>query len=346
MDERLYFEDICRFEYDLSFLKNRSVFISGASGLIGRYLVDVIMHKNIRDDLNCHVYALGRNEIRMDDYFKRYKETGLLSILIHDICKPLTFFEHVDYVLHLAGNTHPVLYSSKPIETIEVNLLGTINMLDICRSNPQSRFLLASSVEVYGEENHKETLFSEKDFGYIDPNTLRADYPESKRCAETLCQAYHREYDIDFLIARLARVYGPSMLMNDSKSMSQFLLNGIRKEDIVLKSKGEQLFSYCYVADAVAGILFLLEKGENTHAYNIAEDTVISLKQIASIIAEYSGTKVVFDLPNSTEKEGFSKAKNAILSCEKIEKAGWKATIGLEEGIKRTLDILGANRSD
>ena len=172
---------------------------------------------------------------------------------------------------------------------------------------------------------------------------MRAGYPESKRCGEALCQAYLREKGLDVVIPRLTRSYGPTLLKSDTKALSQFLSKALAGEDIVLKSAGTQYYSYTYVADAVSGLLFVLLNGETGGAYNIADEkSDIMLKDLAAIIAENVGHKVVFEIPNATEAAGFSKATKARLDSRKLQSLGWKAMYDIRTGIKRTLSILRA----
>ena len=170
---------------------------------------------------------------------------------------------------------------------------------------------------------------------------MRAGYPESKRCGEALCQAYISQKNMDIVIPRLPRIYGPTMLMDDSKALSQFIKNGIKGEDIILKSDGMQYYSYLYVADAASGILKIMLDGKNGEVYNIASDkSDIRLRDLSKIIAEYVETQVRFELPDDVEKAGFSKATKALLDSKKIESIGWKANYTIKEGIENTIRIL------
>lgn len=158
--------------------------------------------------------------------------------------------------MHGASNTHPFLYSGKPIETILTNVAGTNNLLEFAVKHRCKRFLFLSSVEVYGENRGDCEKFKEDYCGYINSNTMRAGYPESKRTGETLCQAYIKEYGLDSVILRLARCYGPGILQNDSKALSQFIHRAKEKRDIILKSEGKQEFSYVYQADVVDAMCY------------------------------------------------------------------------------------------
>lgn len=324
-------------------LKDNSVLISGATGLIGSFLVDVLIYKNIADDLNCTIYALGRNKEKAKDRFEYYWDNDLFQFIPYDINEPLIRrdIDKIGYVLHLASNTHPVAYATDPIGTITTNIIGVKNMLDFCVVHHADRFAFASSNEIYGENRGDVEKFDENYCGYINCNTMRAGYPESKRCGEALCQAYIKQKDLDVVIPRLTRSYGPTLLKSDTKAMSQFLHKAIAGEDIILKSAGTQYYSYTYVADAVSGLLTVLLCGETGEAYNIADEASdIMLKDLAAIIAETIGKKVVFEIPDETEASGYSKATKARLDSRRLQMLGWKAHYAIRTGLERTISIL------
>lgn len=235
-------------------------------------------------------------------------------------------------------------YSTDPIGTITTNIIGTQNMLDFAVAHNATRCAFASSNEIYGENRGDVEKFDEKYCGYIDSNTMRAGYPESKRCGEALCQAYIRQKSIDVVIPRITRSYGPTLLKTDTKALSQFLAKGVVGEDIVLKSEGTQYYSYLYVSDTVSGLLTVLLKGQCGEAYNIADDASdIMLKDLANIIAEYAGKKVVFEIPDAVESAGYSKATKARLDSTKLQTLGWRAEYDIKQGIIRTIDMMREN---
>ena len=324
----LYMEDVRRTaELDLPWerFRDKAVLISGATGLVGSFLVDVLMQKNL-EGLGCKVYALGRSEEKAKARFGDRSTDPLFSFLPYDINLPFVREDigKVDFVLHLASNTHPMQYSTDPIGTITTNIIGLQNMLEFACAHGSERFAFASSNEIYGENRGDAELFDEEYCGYIDCNTLRAGYPESKRCGEALCRAYEKQKGLSVCIPRLTRSYGPTMLMSDTKAISQFIRKGIAGEDIVLKSAGTQYYSYTYVADAVSGLLTVLLLGEDGAAYNIADES-----------------SDMFEIPDAVEAQGYSKATKARLDGAKLRKLGWKPFYDIKGGIRRTMQILG-----
>ena len=196
-------------------------------------------------------------------------------------------------------------------------------------------------MEIYGENRKDVDKFGESYLGYIDCNTVRAGYPESKRLSEALCNAFEAQKEQDFVIGRFSRVYGPTMGIDDSKAIAQFIRKAAAGEDIVLKSDGNQLYSYTYVVDAAVAALYLLLYGKSGEAYNVAdENSEITLKDLAGILAEAAGSRVVFELPDAVEQAGYSTATKALLDTKKINELGWRAKTPIKEGLEKTVQIL------
>lgn len=338
----LYLEDVQKIAHvkmPWEKLENKTVLISGSTGLLGSFLVDVLMEKNI----GCTVYALGRTKKKAEERFQKWWKNEQLVFLSYDVNKPFARddIRKVDFVFHLASNTHPMQYATDPIGTITTNIVGLQNMLDYAVDHHATRFAFASSNEVYGENRGDVEMFDENYCGYIDSNTLRAGYPESKRCGEALVQAYKVQKGLDVVIPRFTRSYGPTMLLTDTKAISQFIKKGIVGEDIVLKSAGTQNYSYTYMADAIYGLLMVVLCGNNGGAYNIADEASnITLKDLAWIIAKQTGKQVIFEIPNAVEAAGYSKATKALLDGSKLKKLGWEPFYNINKGISRTIEIL------
>lgn len=336
----LYKEDIKKIITMQGFdtLHGKSFFITGATGLIGVLMIDALMEAN-KNGADITVYAIGRSKKKAQERLGEYYAEGHFNFIEQDVRQPLPEDLKVDYIIPLASNTHPLAYSQYPIETIEINVKGAEYALQkAIKCN--AAVLYPSTVEVYGNARG-EDVFTEDYTGQLNLSTARACYTESKRVSEALCQSYIAERDAKVKIVRLSRIFGPTMLMSDTKASSQFILKALNGEDIVLKSKGEQFFSYTYVADAVGAMLYVLIHGEYGVAYNISNEMCnVHLKDFAQACAEWAGKDVVFDLPSETEQKGFSIAMQAILDNTKIKTIGYVPQYSMNDAINRTLDIL------
>lgn len=342
LDIQDYCDDVKRVaELDLPWWKFRgkTVLITGGTGLIGSFLIDVLHMV----DNGCKVILLGRSKEKARKRFEEYWAGTFITFVqwnSHERQLP-EITEAVDYVIHLASNTHPIAYATNPIGTIAANVISLDNLLGLATEKKSSRFLYASSNEIYGNNRGDVDLFDEKYCGYIDCNTLRAGYPESKRCGESLCQAYIKQKELDCVIARLTRTFGPTILPTDTKAISQFFNNALLGEDIILKSAGSQFYSYQYVSDSVAGLLTILLKGQSGEAYNVADKSGdITLRDLAETIASIAKRKVVFNLPGPVESEGFSTATKALLDGTKLRSLGWKPTYNITDAVVRNYRIL------
>ena len=332
-------------------LSGKTVMISGATGMIGKCIIDLLMLRNRQTECEnpCKenieapvtVVALSRNEKRAQERFGEYWNMDTFRYISCDVNEVIPECGKVDYIIHAASNTHPLQYSQDSIGTITANIIGTKNLLDYAVAHQTERFCFVSSVEIYGENRGDVERFGEEYLGYINCNTLRAGYPESKRLGETLCNAYFQTYQLDFVIPRLSRVYGPTMLDSDSKAVAQFIKKAATGEDIVLKSAGTQLYSYTYAPDAAMGVLTVLLKGEQGEAYNISDiDSEVTLRQITEWLAEDNGMEVVFEIPDASEQRGYSTATKALLDTEKITALGWMPQTHMREGLRKTVYAL------
>lgn len=311
-------------------LDGKTVMLSGATGMIGTCLTDLFMLRG-----GIRLVALSRNEAAARQRLGRYWDSPWFHYSSCEVGGGIPESGPVDYVIHAASNTHPRQYSQDPIGTISANVLGTGNLLNYGVSHGAGRFCFLSSVEIYGENRGDVEKFRESDLGYLDCNTLRAGYPEGKRLGEALCNAYQEAHGLDFVIPRLSRVYGPTMLASDSKAISQFIKKAAAGEDIVLKSQGNQEYSYTFVTDAAAAVLWCLALGAPGEAYNVADErSDITLKELAGMLAGIAGTRVVFELPDETEQKGYSTATRALLDGTKLGELGWKARVHMEEGLR------------
>lgn len=306
-------------------LSGKTLLVSGGTGFLGSIFSEVISYRNMYYGQNITVINLSRHP---------RENSGNIFYVKQDIAEPFSVAGRVDYILHLASNTHPQQYASDPIGTIMINVLGCQRLLDLAKIKG-SRFLLASSVEIYGDGNG--VPMNEQYSGYLDCNTVRAGYNEAKRVCESLCQSYRAQYGVNCVIARLARCFGADLSKKDTKAMAQFLDKSANGADIVLHSRGLQRFSYCYGYDAVGGILKILLEGKDGEAYNVSDDDEgKTLGEYAEFIAALGGVSAVYQIG---EDAGASKASYAVLDCAKLKALGWEplytVSCGLEASFRK-----------
>ena len=319
-------------------LKGKSFLITGATGLIGVCMIDALMRYN-RQGADIQIYAVGRSWNKAKSRLGEYEKDEHFHFIEQDVRQPLPEDIQVDVIIPLASNTHPLAYSQYPIETIEINVKGAEHALNKALECGAT-VLYPSSVEIYGNA-YGEDVFTEDYTGKLNLTNSRACYPESKRLSEALCLSFMAERGVKVKIARLSRVFGPTMLLSDTKASSQFILKALAGEDIILKSKGDQYFSYTYVADVVKAMLYILIHGEFGLAYNISnKECDIKLKDFAGACACWAGKEIVFDLPSEVEQNGYSVAMHAILDGSRLKSIGFVPLYPFDDGISRTLDIM------
>ncbi len=338
MNREMYLRDVDRAIQalpDVQKLRSARILITGATGLVGAFLTDCLLALSDQNALDLRLYALCRNAARAKERFGER-----VNAIAADVSEA-TALPECDYIIHAASNAHPKAFSADPVGTMLANILGVRNLLEHLRAQGHGRLLFVSTGEIYGDNPAVRDGFSETDFGKIDSMNPRACYPESKRAAETLCASYLSQYRVDSVVARLCYVYGPTITNENSRADAQFLRNALSKTDIIMKSAGAQVRSYCYVADAARALITILSGGESGSAYNVANRAAVrSIREYAEALAKVAGVQVKFETPEDAEKRGYSTVSRAVQKPDRLEALGWKPLFSFEEGIEHTFRII------
>ena len=331
---------------DWDMLKGKSVLVTGATGLIGSQIVLALDRYNQLHEGQIKIYALARNEEKAARVLAGCSE--YVKIVLGDIKMPIDITEEIDYIIHGASMTSSKEFVDYPVETILTGMEGTDNVLRFAVSKKVKGMVYLSSLEVYGVTDPERKNIKENEYGYIEQMVPRSSYSEGKRMAECLCISYGHEYGVPVKIVRLSQTFGPGVSYSDNRVFAQFARCAIENQDIVLKTKGETYRNYCYIRDAVTGILCVLLKGNSNEAYNIAnKDTGISICDMAHMIADDVANKkinVVFDIADDIAKLGYGPTIKISLNTDKIEQLGWKAEVGLKDAFERMIQSMRCSR--
>lgn len=328
---------IADYPLDWSKLEGKTVFVTGATGFIGSYIIRALMERVRIYGADIRVIAMVRSVARAEVKFADYAGLGRITYVVGDMMDPVSTDLPADYIIHCASNAAPDLYAKDPVGTMQINFFGTSHVLDYAKRCNCRKMLYVSTIEVYGKTEDLD-LIGEEDFGYISSSNVRACYPESKKCCENLTICYGKQYQLPVCVGRLSYIYGAGMSKTDSKVCAMFARQVAAGKDIVLKSEGKQLRSYTYVTDAVTGLLTVLLEGIDGGCYNIASSTSrITIADMARRSCELfpeKGSRVCFELPDDYEKQAFSFIANAVLDSTRLENLGWRGCVSLDEGLR------------
>ena len=302
------------------------ILITGGAGFIGSHLCERLLKNG--DDVLC-----------LDNFFtgRRANIVKLLDnhhfeLIRHDVIEPILL--EVDQIYNLACPASPVHYQYNPVKTVKTSVMGMINMLGLAK-RVRARILQASTSEVYGDPLvHPQP---EEYWGNVNPIGLRSCYDEGKRIAETLMMDYHRQNRVDTRIARIFNTYGPRMLENDGRVVSNFIVQALRGEALTLYGAGDQTRSFCYVDDLVEGLIRLMNTDDLHEPVNLGNPVEFTIKQLADQVIRICGSKsdvTYLPLPQDDPKQ----RKPYISRAQTI--LGWNPTIQLNEGLQKTVDYF------
>ena len=326
---------------ELDRLAGKSLMITGAAGLVCSAIVDIIFRYNDTHDEKIQVLAAGRWPEEMSARFGDQVNREDFTFVVYDASKTDNVIDvHADYIIHGASNASPNMIVKEPVETMMSNFLGMKYLLDYAKEQGTKRILYISSSEVYGEKEGTEP-YKEGQYGYIDLLKSRNSYSVGKRAAETLCASYADEYGMESVIVRPGHIYGPTASPYDKRVASAWSYAVAKGEDIVMKSDGSQIRSYCYCLDCASAMLKVLLCGENCHAYNISNpDSIISIKDMAEILSKSAGVELRMELPTEEERKGFNPMSNSSLESASLTGLGWRGCFDAETGFGHTVKIL------
>lgn len=323
---------------DWYLFENKTVLITGATGLIGQHLVNVLKYINNALNINVKILANGRNQEKaklLFDNTVQFIQGDIRSEL------PLNDIKEIDFIIHCAGVVNSYDMVNSPVDTIATSVNGTQNILELAVKKHCKSFVFISSMEVYGENTKTEV--KENDLGYIDLCNVRNSYPESKRLCELLAVSYGEQYNLHTTIARLPLTYGAGAIQNidDNRVLNQFFRKAINGEDIELHTTGKSTTNCCYTSDVIRGIFTILIKGESMQIYNIGNSNCsCTIKKLAQHVAKIVGndTKVIINIPENIKNLGYAADKIFAMNDDKIRKLGYVSNYDIDGLLKRSYD--------
>ncbi|MCT0501074.1 NAD-dependent epimerase/dehydratase family protein [Lactococcus cremoris] len=329
---------------DVKSLFHKRILITGASGLVGSALVDMLLKLNEVANADVEIFALGRNKAALEQRFSNIFDK--LHFIVQDVNDIEQLENNIDILIHAASNANPSAYAEDPVGTIEGNTQATLNLLRYCQKVKAEQFIYISSGEVYGQLPKESIPFTEEMAGYIDSMNVRSCYMLAKKLAENLCVSYTHQYGLKTKIVRLSHVFGANYTTKDTRASAQFVTEAIKGRDIVLKSLGNHLRSYVHVIDAVSGILSVTTVGQNASVYNVTNtDNTLTLAEFAQTVAKEAKVSVKFDIMQEVDPTKVTPISFAVLSDVKLRSLGWEPTFSTIRGVEQIIKILKDKKS-
>ena len=318
-------------------LCNRTLLITGANGLIGKNLVRALLYANQIYDLKLTLLAL----VRKPAIFQSEFADNALQIIEGNIENLPAIDAPIDYIIHGASPTASAFFVSQPIDTIHTIVCGTDKLLQLAKNKKVKAFIYLSSMEVYGKID-TEMLLTEKDLGYLDLSSVRNCYPIGKRLCENLCVCYYKQYQVPALSVRLAQTFGPGVCADDKRIFALLARCAMNGEDITLQTKGQSKCCYLYTADAVAGILCVLLKGQAGQTYNLANpSTYCSIYQMANLVASQLADKpIVVHIAQNGDTTKYPSPSFLNLDITLAKQLGWQPQVDLVTMYQRMIKTM------
>ena len=328
---------------------NKTILITGAGGFIGYYLTASLLLRNDLHNQNIKVLGMVRNEENAKTKYGDLLDRNDFKLVVQDVCNKFNINEEVNYIIHAASNASAWHFENRPVETINANLIGTMNVLEFARKMDDCKVLFISSLKVSGSVHDGSKNLKEDNIGYIDHTSYKNCYAQGKRAAETLCATYNKQYGMDIKIARPSYIYGASKL-DDDRVWAQFFANVVRRQNILLKSNGGTYRSFCYVSDTVSALLTILLKGENIKPYNISseENTIRDFAKMS--VNAFPERKLSLSFANKRDEieptQSYFSSTPEILDNTRLKNIGWTSKVSLKEGIMRSIRTIEEQNKD
>ena len=317
-------------------LGGSSFLITGATGLIGSTLVHCLLALKRGIRITCPVRSLEKARAMYGD---EYEQIHFVECNLVDYLNGLNAQDSFHYIVHCASPTAGKFMTEHPVETYTLAIDSTRVILEYARNAGTKGVVYVSSLEYYGQ-NFDDSLITEDKQGYVDGTDSRSSYPLGKRAAEYLCASYSLEYSVPAKIARLTQTFGAGVSADDNRVFAQFARSVIAGQDIILHTTGESAKPYCYTTDCISAILYILLKGANGEAYNVAnEDTYISIRDMAQYLCEEFNPKCSVKVEPRPDM-GYAPVTKLHLSTEKLRNLGWMPKYGLREMFESLISSL------
>lgn len=336
--------EIIKAPVDWQQFDNSTVLITGANGMIASYIVYTLLEINEQQNMNINVVGVVRNEEKSRKHFGEICQREDFTLLVQDVCDPIPEGICADYVIHTASQASAWHFENDPVGTIMANLQGTEQVLRLAKRSSSKSTLFISSLKVYGKVENGSEKLAEDSLGYIDNTSYKNCYAEGKRAGETLCACYHQQYGLDIKIVRPSYIYGASSL-EDDRVWAQFIKNVVLQEDILLKSNGAALRSFCYVSDTVKAIFMVLLKGKCLYPYNISSEiSDVTIRDFAKYAVDaFPERGLTLSFANKEDEvlpAAIPGVTPELLEHKRLDELGWAADVDIKEGIKRSVNIL------
>ena len=324
-------------------LKGKTILVTGATGLIGSTIINSLIYVNSIKKLDLKVLALIRNKDKAEKMFcNQLNYSNALRFIIGSVENLPVIDDKINYIIHGASPTASNFFINSPVETIQINVNGTNNLLKLAKEKKVSSFLFLSSMEVYGSPT-TDQIIHESQGTTIDTMIVRSCYPEAKRLCENLCISYSSEYHIPTNVIRLAQTFGPGVSKDDKRVFAQFARCVIENKDIILLTSGKSKRCYLYTADAATAILTVLLNANSGEAYNVANSmTYCSIIDMARMVAKdlaHDKINIKFDI-NANEQKKFPPPHHLHLDINKILSLGWRPSRNLTAMYQRMIEEM------